>query len=435
MAMVSNISYPITFLIRQAKAGKLKNSSRVLERFQLVRDGDLSSGPMSPKEFLEIVEDNRDCIEREYCSQKDIESSHGWFNTLNHWVDVEEAHGFPGSLSLLEFDDHNDAHRLAYGLVVNRIQKRIVVVFRGTYADGTDDWKRNMQSDKVEIPVPPNLLQREKQQGGKPLQQKDLLPSTIKIHRGLYEYLFDNPNKGPRFERERYEEITTLLSECLRENPDYDVYVTGHSLGGGLAEIFAFYFSATIATFEADLPTTPRITCVCVGSMLAGDESFAMALCYLEQTERLRYLRVIKGDDPVCYFPPLEGYTPSGLQLLLNRDHGHVLWHPRTRRKFVPTALDSADEGDRFRKHLHRDTIGTVYACTTDGDMAETANSWPNLIRALVHSLHRGTDFFRHHMVPSYLGQLEREREYLSQITLDGLHHEVEPIDSTQMDE
>mmetsp|Transcript_9575 Transcript_9575/g.23856 ORF Transcript_9575/g.23856 Transcript_9575/m.23856 type:complete len:513 (-) Transcript_9575:169-1707(-) len=427
MATVSNLSYPISFLIRQAKAGKLNNNSRVFERFSLIRDGDIHSGPLSPKELLEIVEDNRDCIEREYCSHRDLESKYGWLHALNHWVKVEESRHFIGSMSLLEFDDHYDAHRLAYGLFINRIKKQIVVVFRGTYTEGTDDWKRNLQSELVEIPVPPNLLKWEKQKQDGELEKDHPLPSKMKLHRGLYEYLFDNPEKGPRFKRERHEEIMSVLLQCLRENQDYDVYVIGHSLGGALAEVFAFYLSTTISDYKAYLPTLPHITCVSIGSMVTGDANFARALWQLEQTERLRYLRVANEDDPVCYYPPLEGYALSGMQLRFNRHSGHALWHPRTRRKFLPSTPDS----DHHNEHLHRDT--SLYACT-NSDMTEAINSWPNLIRALHSSKKLGTGFIynhvtiRDHMVPSYLRQLEREKEFLSQITLADLNDKAQSI-------
>jgi hypothetical protein len=454
MAMLSNVSYPISFLIRQAKAGKLKNSSKVLARFQLVRDKDLSSGPLSPGELLEIVEANRDCIEQEYCSREDLESRYGWLEGLNHWVHVEETRGFPGSLALLEFDDHYDAHRLAYGLVINRIQKRIVVVFRGTYAERTDDWKRNLQSDQVEVPVPSNLLQRAIQRG---LKERDSLPSKVKIHRGMYEYLFDNAEKGPRFEKERYEEITDLLFECLRENPDFDICVTGHSLGGALAEVFAVFLTANLNAFEEDLPIIPDVTCIPVGSMITGDAHFGRTLSYLERNDGLRYLRVTNEDDPVVYFPPLEEYALSGMQLRLNREHGHALWDPRTGRNYAPFTLNSARNKSSRWKHLDRDTVGALYLRPKDDrtestdsgdevpgwnhphqeaigvmytrtrvdDMEEFANSWPNLIRALKYSFHGKTDYIRDHSIPSYLGRMERESEYLSRITLNSWHHEV----------
>ena len=179
MMMASYISYPLSFLIREAKLGNLKDSQRVLQTLQTIRDGDLDT-VLCPRDIKRIVWDNRDYISRH--PQNNLRDEYGWYTVLKVWQDIDEqqqqqrqqqqqlgtdGHGDTsneGGLKLLEFDDHNDSHRLVYGIAVNEVRKRLTVIFRGTYADGTDDWKRNLEFDQIELPLPYNLREQRTQE-------------------------------------------------------------------------------------------------------------------------------------------------------------------------------------------------------------------------------------------------------------------------------
>jgi Lipase (class 3) len=414
-AAAAYISYPLSFLIREAKRGALRRSGDVLERLEAIRDGDLSTA-LQPHEVREIVRDNMEHIARH--PQNDFDDRHGWYSVLEHWSDVTTKR--PGSISLLEFDDHGEAHRLVYGILVNRIRRRITVVFRGTYADGTDDWRRNLQFDLVEIPVPYNLqpILRRDERG----QVTEDLPleaagtadptesnvdrdsyggttdnhhhhgavPTMRIHHGLYEYLFDNSARGPKYQQERYEEILGHLQRILRENPGFKIYVAGHSLGGALAKFFAFYLSTSRQALQIPKP----VTCVALGSLLLGDAGFQRAFHCVERLGWIRHLRITNDGDPVCSLPPLDEYRPSGMHLSLRRQRGHVLWHPSGR----------------------------------GGVEHRNDNSWRSLMGVLRSSIIQGTDLFQDHLVPAYLRRLEREKESLQKRTLNELYRDPELV-------
>lgn len=63
--MASYVSYPITFLLREARAGRLKHSDRILEKFRAGTDGDMSTA-LHPSDFLEIVRGNYDYMAANY---------------------------------------------------------------------------------------------------------------------------------------------------------------------------------------------------------------------------------------------------------------------------------------------------------------------------------------------------------------------------------
>lgn len=80
--------------------------------------------------------------------------------------------------------------------------------------------------------------------------------------------------------------------------PGYKLYITGHSLGGALATLFAFEVAAS---------TDPRIvkpvTCISIASPKVGNMSFRRAFQALEKQEQIRCLRVANYKDLVTLLP------------------------------------------------------------------------------------------------------------------------------------
>ena len=329
MVMVSHLLYPLSFLIRQAKQGHLKDSATVLELLQTIRDNDISTN-LSISQLLNIVDNNYDYLSQHRTDLDDC------LKMLQHWSSQYNSQIYPpGSVRLLEFDDHYDQQRLAYGLFIDKIRRRITLVFRGTYADGTADWKRNIQIDQIEIPAPYNLQpilrnklhHKQKQQNQYSDDDNDNNDNepiiTMKVHHGLYDYLFDNTYclyGSKYYGKERNEEILDLLQQCLVEYPRYKIYVTGHSMGGNLAKLFAFYLSTSRNAYNLPKP----VTCICVGSPVMGDEGYSLAMTCAEELGWLRHLSIKNEGDVICYTPPLIQYQPSGMHLRLHRTEGHL---------------------------------------------------------------------------------------------------------------
>lgn len=110
-------------------------------------------------------------------------------------------------------------------------------------------------------------------------------------------------------DKRKYDEILEDIKPLLKANPDYKLYVTGHSLGGALASIVAFYLAC-----EEDIQLP--VTCISFASPRVGDYGFRKATNMLEQAKRLRVLRVINENDTVAVMP-MVNYKHAGWQIRL----------------------------------------------------------------------------------------------------------------------
>lgn len=173
--------------------------------------------------------------------------------------------------------DLKSSEELVYAVGVNPVEERITVIFRGsvTKADFITDSKISL----VQAPDP---------------QSTDSLGS-VGIHQGFYEYLFGEKRSKPS----KYAEVMNHVEKLLAENParrNYNLYVTGHSLGGALATLFGFYAAAS--------PSVPLpVTVVSVASPRVGNIAFARSFAEMESQGKIRHLRIANHKDPVTLGP------------------------------------------------------------------------------------------------------------------------------------
>ena len=254
-------------------------------------------------------------------------------------------------------------------------------MFRGTYADGTSDWKRNLQATQIKVPLPPALLDEDS------VADPNDTTNVCFFHQGCFEYLFRNCDRGPSYPKERYEEVLTNILAVLEQYPDYKVFIAGHSLGGALALLVSFYASAD--------PRIPKpITCVSVGSLLIGDDHFRQAFEKSEALGWIRHLRITNDNDPVPYLPPFSWYRPVGMHLRLNQQEGFSISHATS------SVLSSSSPPKE-----------------------NTMSSWRLFWNAFQSRLSL-EKFVEPHNIPEYLRRMEREKEHLVGIHLNALYRD-----------
>ena len=96
---------------------------------------------------------------------------------------------------------------------------------------------------------------------------------------------------------------------------DYEIFVTGHSLGGALSQLLSFGLAGSPLT--EDLPKP--ITAITFASPLVGNHEWLKAYQKLEKEGKLRHIRVSNNGDHVCCQPaiPFMGYTQTGVNIHL----------------------------------------------------------------------------------------------------------------------
>ncbi len=132
------------------------------------------------------------------------------------------------------------------------------------------------------------------------------------------DYLFSN--KFTKSSTSKFREIVDCLREVRSQtspNGDkysqYEIYVTGHSLGGALAQLLSFTLAGSCWT--RDILPMP-IRAVTFASPRVGDRDFLRVYQTLEAKGVLRHICISNDGDVVCKVPSL-GYVQTGLNIHL----------------------------------------------------------------------------------------------------------------------
>mmetsp|Transcript_17637 Transcript_17637/g.35242 ORF Transcript_17637/g.35242 Transcript_17637/m.35242 type:complete len:474 (+) Transcript_17637:48-1469(+) len=227
-------------------------------------------------------------------------------------------------MKIVDYDDEfsTKSGGLVYGVVVNLTRKWITVVFRGTVGTTDAFTDRDCRLDHE------SFFESEDDifvSGGKP-----------GTHMGFTTYLMDE-KKGDQDGRKCLDRILSCVNEEFKSNPDvagkgFNLYVTGHSLGGGLANLFAFKAAQLKAKKDESVKFLPeKITALTFASPIVGNDDYNKEFQYFEKKGNLRHIRVSNEGDVIPtndVFPPasfaIKGntklYTQNGVNLLLYPD-------------------------------------------------------------------------------------------------------------------
>mmetsp|Transcript_7308 Transcript_7308/g.11238 ORF Transcript_7308/g.11238 Transcript_7308/m.11238 type:complete len:269 (+) Transcript_7308:431-1237(+) len=138
------------------------------------------------------------------------------------------------------------------------------------------------------------------------------LPSNVHIHSGFYILLFGrHRTKG----KTKYDVIFEEVAKLLQTHRGYRLYVTGHSLGGAIATLFAFYAAAS---FDQRIPKP--VTCIAFASPKLAGIDFRISFRALEKAGCLRCVRVSNDRDVVTTVPT----DRSGSCMSQSRIYRHV---------------------------------------------------------------------------------------------------------------
>jgi len=206
------------------------------------------------------------------------------------------------SIEVIQADPEEVSKSCVYVITKHDEQKRVVVIFRGTSNAG--DWVKDALITQRRVRNPAS-------------NESNSLNKKIGLHSGFTKALLSSGNVG---------KILSEVKQILEENPDYKLFITGHSLGGALATLFGFYVAAN------DDPiyfTNGPVQIFSASSPRVGDKAFREAFKYLEERGKLRHGRIYNARDKVPMLPYLGGfYKHVGLAIKL-RPKRVILDYPR----------------------------------------------------------------------------------------------------------
>lgn len=232
---------------------------------------------------------------------------------------------------------------LVYAVIVNLTKRWVGVIFRGTIGLTDANTDRDFRLDEKSFFESEDFINVP---GGKPA-----------THKGFTEFLFSARAKDSTA-RPYVDRILACVDCEFENNPDvkgkgFKLFVSGHSLGGGLSNLFAFRVAQLKSRGHESvkhLPTT--VKCMSFAAPCVGNHDFNKEYQVLEQKGFLRHIRVSNEGDavPTNNIPPpfsfaLMGsaynYTQNGVNIFLRPKEDMVVSYRNTKDMWSQTGLDS----------------------------------------------------------------------------------------------
>ena len=164
---------------------------------------------------------------------------------------------------------NNENTDLQVGITISETNKRICVVFRGS--ESLYDWYYGLSFFKTQ------------------------LHNDVYVHSGFYEHLHNN-NISLK--------ITVEIIELLNKHKDFNIFITGHSLGGALSTLYGYELSRQLSN---------KITVVSFASPRVGNTSFKESF---DKQENLIHYRISNKHDIVTALPNIN-FTHVGINITL----------------------------------------------------------------------------------------------------------------------
>tara|TARA_B100001063_G_scaffold183104_1_gene172423 strand:+ start:663 stop:1535 length:873 start_codon:yes stop_codon:yes gene_type:complete len=169
---------------------------------------------------------------------------------------------------VVDFINDNDTD-LQVAITKSEKKKRITVVFRGS--ESKTDWYYDLQIRKMK------------------------LHDDVYVHSGFHRQLHINNN---------YEKIRDCVKNLLNENKEYEIFVTGHSLGAALSTLFGYELSREIDS---------NIIVISFASPRVGNYNWRKAF---DNKSNLAHYRVTNNRDIVTASPMIL-YNHVGINIHL----------------------------------------------------------------------------------------------------------------------
>jgi hypothetical protein len=191
----------------------------------------------------------------------------------------------PTKNNLIYISISNSNYREVYIVIDKRMPDSMWILFRGTYSA-----KSLSSYIKISSITPYTIY-------------KDKFNRKISFVRGMIKLLMEIIHL--------IVESMHYLANTYMKGRKIKVHVTGHSLGGSLATMFAYIWNTKISkTYPYNnYPFTSSIVCIPVGVPRTVNHDVAVHYCELIYMNEIMYKRISTNGDPIGYIPlKLNGY-------------------------------------------------------------------------------------------------------------------------------
>lgn len=225
---------------------------------------------------------------------------------------------------IIDFDDqyseNGSSTELIFSIMVDRTNKKVTVVFRGTVNT------KDILVDGNFWPTSHKLI-------------RNVTDKNAKVHSGFCHYLCDHTNITGN--DSQFDNIYRILKEVYaykQDGHDYSKYklvLSGHSLGGALAQLSTFLIAGQP---DSDFIPSP-ITGVTYASPVVGNRAFFDAMRKMEKEGRVRHIRV-SNDKDIIPGNPFWSYVQTGVNIHLKEDVPAEVRYENTRHCLSLLSMD-----------------------------------------------------------------------------------------------
>jgi hypothetical protein len=164
------------------------------------------------------------------------------------------------------------------------------------------------------------------------------------------------------------------LTEVLQDHPDYKLFISGHSLGGALCQLFAFQLAAHVKEAQLENTIPLPIRALSFASPHVGNRAYARGFQAMEEAGLVRHIRFTNEGDIVPVGTFGFGYSQTGVNIYFRRGErraAEVSYSTVARSVFSQLSFESVEchmmssYTTRFmrpiNKPLHAKTIDQLY--------------------------------------------------------------------------
>jgi predicted lipase len=243
-----------------------------------------------------------------------------------------------------QFSEKGGATELIFSIIVDRTNKNVTVVFRGTVNT------KDILVDGNFWPTSHRLIEK-------------VTTNGAKVHSGFCHYLCDHTNITGN--DSQFDNIYRILKEVYaykKDGHDYSKYklvLSGHSLGGALAQLSTFLIAGLP---DSDFIPSP-VTGVTYASPVVGNRAFFDTMRKMEKANRVRHIRVSNSKD-IIPGNPFWSYVQTGVNIHLKEDVPAEVKYENTKHCLSLLSMDPMgrhsifEEGGYYERLYDKDKDG-----------------------------------------------------------------------------